>query len=57
MRAALFNMGVLMLVPPTVGTIGLLLSLISLVPTLIWLIPIARKLFQLGSGVVKEQVQ
>jgi hypothetical protein len=28
-------MGVLMLVPPTVGTIGLLLSLISLIPTLI----------------------
>ena len=50
-------MGVLMLVPPTVGTIGLLLSLISLIPTLIWLIPIARRLFQLGSGVVKEQVQ
>lgn len=50
-------MGILMLVPPTVGTIGLLLSLISLVPTLIWLIPIARTLFQLGSGVVKEQVQ
>lgn len=43
-------MGVLMLVPPTVGTIGLLLSLISLIPTLIWLIPIARKLFQLGHG-------
>ena len=41
-------MGVLMLVPPTVGTIGLLLSLISLVPTLIWLILIARRLFQLG---------
>lgn len=50
-------MGILMLVPPTVGTIGLLLSLISLIPTLIWLIPIARRLFQLGSGVVKEQVQ
>lgn len=48
-------MGILMLVPPTVGTIGLLLSLISLIPTLIWLIPIARRLFQLGSGVVKEQ--
>lgn len=47
-------MGILMLVPPTVGTIGLLLSLISLIPTLIWLIPIARRLFQLGSGVVKE---
>lgn len=35
-------MGVLMLVPPTVGTIGLLLSLISLIPTLIWLILITR---------------
>ena len=41
-------MGILMLVPPTVGTIGLLLSLLSLVPTLIWLIPIARRLFQLS---------
>ncbi|MCL4541486.1 MAG: DUF4386 family protein [Chloroflexi bacterium] len=41
-------MGILMLVPPTVGTIGLLLSLISLIPTLIWLIPISRRLFQLG---------
>ncbi len=40
-------MGVLMLVPPTVGMIGLLLSLISLIPTLIWLIPIARRLFQM----------
>lgn len=50
-------MGVLMLVPPTVGTIGLVLSLISLLPTLIWLIPIARRFFQLGSGVVNEQVQ
>lgn len=41
-------MGMLMLVPPTVGTIGLLLSLISLVPTAIWLILVARRLFQLG---------
>jgi hypothetical protein len=49
-------MGVLMLVPPTVGIVGLLLSLISLIPTLIWLIPIARKFFQLGSGVL-EKVQ
>lgn len=65
LRSSIFNkataylgivMGILMLVPPTVGTIGLLLSLISLLPTLIWLIPIARRLFQLGSGVVKEQV-
>lgn len=50
-------MGVLMLVPPTVGTIGLLLSLISLIPTLIWLIPIARRFFQLGSGILKQQAQ
>ena len=40
-------MGILMLVPPTVGTIGLFLSLISLIPTLVWLIPIARRLFQM----------
>ncbi len=40
-------MGVLMLVPPTAGSIGLLLSLTSLIPTLIWLIPIARRFFQL----------
>jgi len=40
--------GVLMFVPPTAGTIGILFSLISLVPTMIWLILIARRLFQLG---------
>lgn len=45
------TMGVLMLAPPTIGMTGLLLSLLSLVPTLIWLIPIARKFFQLGSSV------
>jgi hypothetical protein len=42
-------MGVLMLVPPTVGTIGLLLSLISLIPTLIWLILIARSFLAMKS--------
>ena len=41
-------MGILMLIPPTVGPIGLILSLISLVPTFIWLILIARRLFQLS---------
>ena len=41
-------MGVLMLVPSTAGTIGLYLALISLVPTAIWLILIARRLFRLG---------
>lgn len=43
-------MGILMLVPPTVGPIGLLLSLISLVPTFIWLILIARRLFHLSNA-------
>jgi hypothetical protein len=42
-------MGALMLVPASAGTVGLLLSLISLAPTVIWLILIARKLFQLGA--------
>jgi len=45
-----FLMGVLMLVPPTVGTIGLVFSLGSLVPLEIWLILIALRLFQLGSS-------
>lgn len=39
---------VMMFVPPTAGDVGLYLSLISLVPTIIWLILIARKLFQLA---------
>lgn len=38
----------LMFVPPTVGSIGVFLSLISLIPTAIWLILIARKFFQLS---------
>jgi len=38
----------LMFVPPTAGTIGIFFSLISLVPTVIWLILIAQKLFRLG---------
>lgn len=41
-------MGILMLAPPTIGMIGMILSLLSLIPTLIWLVPIARRLFQLG---------
>jgi hypothetical protein len=43
-------MGALTLVPASVGTVGLLLSLVSLVPTTLWLILIARRLFQLGSA-------
>jgi hypothetical protein len=41
----------LMVVPPTVGPIGLLLSFLSLVPLAIWYVLIARGLFQLGSAV------
>lgn len=41
--------GFLILVPPTVGMIGLLLSFLSLIPTLIWLIIVALKLFQLAN--------
>ncbi len=40
--------GVLMVVPSTAGTIGLYLALVSLVPTAIWLILIARRFFQPG---------
>jgi hypothetical protein len=43
-------LSVTMLVPPTVGTIGLVFSLGSLVPLEIWLILIARRLFRLGQG-------
>ena len=47
--------GVLMLVPANAGTLGLILSLLSLVPLIIWDILIARKLFQLGSRLPKAQ--
>ncbi len=40
--------GVLMLIPATAGTIGLYLSLVSLVPMVIWLVLVARRLFQLA---------
>jgi len=44
--------GLMMLVPPspTVGTIGLVLSYIVIVPSAIWEILIARQLFRLGQG-------
>jgi membrane protein implicated in regulation of membrane protease activity len=47
--AWLAMLGVLMLVPATAGTIGLYLSLISLVPTVIWLALLAWRFFQLAS--------
>ncbi|HYB02718.1 MAG TPA: DUF4386 family protein [Ktedonobacteraceae bacterium] len=39
--------GALMLIPSTAGTIGLVFAFCSLVPTAIWLILIARRLFRL----------
>ena len=41
-------LGVMSLIPPTAGTIGLFFALGSLVPLTIWDILIARRLFQLG---------
>jgi hypothetical protein len=43
-------LGVLMLLPPTAETIGLIFSLGSLLPLEIWDILIARRLFQLGQS-------
>ena len=40
--------GALNLVPPTVGTVGVMLSLVSLVPTVFWLILVARQLARLA---------
>lgn len=47
-------MGLLMLLPASVGTVGLLVSLLSLVPTVVWLILIARRFFQLGQGLAPK---
>jgi hypothetical protein len=41
--------GILMLVPSTVGMVGMMFSLISLIPTSIWLFMIARRLNQMGN--------
>ncbi len=49
--------GVLMLIPANAGIIGMYISLISLVPTLIWYILIARRFFQLGHLGEKELAQ
>jgi hypothetical protein len=49
-------LGVMSLLPPTAGTIGLLFSLGSLVPLEIWLILIARRLFMLAKGGSLEEM-
>jgi hypothetical protein len=43
-------MGILSLVPATAGMVGVVFSLVTLVPTVIWFILIARRFFQLGSA-------
>jgi hypothetical protein len=43
-------LGVLSLLPPTAGTIGMIFSLGSLIPLEIWDILIARRFFQMASG-------
>ncbi len=45
--------GILMIIPSTAGTLGLYFSLVSLVPWSIWLVLVARRLFQLGSAISK----
>ncbi len=40
--------GILMIVPSTAGTIGLIFSLVSLVPWMFFSVLVARKLFELG---------
>jgi len=44
-------MGALTIVPATAGTVGVVFSLASLVPTVDWLILVGRRLFQLAQGV------
>ena len=43
-------LGVMSLLPPTAGTIGLFFALGSLVPLEIWDILVGRRLFRLGRG-------
>jgi hypothetical protein len=47
--------GVLMLIPSTAGTLGLYLAFASLVPTVIWLVLSARRLFLLAQGKSKAE--
>lgn len=47
--------GVLMVLPPTVGLVGMVVSFASLVPLAVWLVLVARRLFQLGSDATNER--
>jgi hypothetical protein len=46
--------GVTGLVPANMGTVGFVLSFISLAPLLVWLVLVGRRLFQLGSVADRE---
>ncbi len=39
-------MGVLMLAPPTLGTVGIVVSFLSLIPSFVWLIMMSRRFFR-----------
>jgi len=40
-------MGILMLIPPTVGTIGLIFSFLSLIPMMVWFVIVGKRLSKL----------
>lgn len=42
--------GILMLVPSTAGTVGMAFALVSLIPTSLWLVMIARRFSQLSQN-------
>ncbi len=48
-------MGILMLLPPTVGTVGLYVSMLSLLPTIAWLIMLSIRLINLGKTDVESK--
>lgn len=45
--------GVMMVLPPTIGLVGMIAAFASLVPLVAWLVLVARRLFELGAGSVR----
>ncbi len=41
-------MGIFMIAPPTIGPIGMAMALISLIPTAVWLVLLARRFFAMA---------
>ena len=46
--------GVTMLVSPNLGPIGIVVAMLSLIPTVLWLILLSRGLFGLARGVASS---